>query len=184
MGDRTPQTPPVWVLPMGCSSSRTASAWVLSMECSHLGMYCFSTSLLQSHRFRQKTCSTVGPSPQGHRSSQGFPKGHSFLQSTSTCSDVRSSTVWRRLCLNQSAHSNFFLVTNLSYPNMYTIHCQYHLPVKHRTRDNRLILFSQALCRGWFSSAILTSLRSPLEYILVHWSASKLASCLFSDCYF
>ena len=51
----------MWVLPTGCSSSRTAPAWVLSTGCSPSGAHCSSVGPPWGHKSYQKTCS-VGSS--------------------------------------------------------------------------------------------------------------------------
>jgi len=60
----------MWVLPMGCISSRTAPAQVLSTGCSPSGMDCSSVGPLWGHRSCQRTCSSVGLLSAGHSSCQ------------------------------------------------------------------------------------------------------------------
>jgi len=66
-----------WVLPMGCSSSRTAPVSVPSTGCSLSGTDRSSMDPRWCHRSCRKTWSCMGS-----------PWGHSFLQGTSTFSRV------------------------------------------------------------------------------------------------
>ena len=94
-GDSSPQTSPMWVLPMGCSSSFTAPARVLPMGCSPSGKGCSSVGPHGVTSPASKPAPAWAPlstGPQvlaGACSSAVSPRGHSFLQ-VSTYSSVGS----------------------------------------------------------------------------------------------
>ena len=76
MGDSSPQTSPVWVIPMDCSSSQTAPAWILPMGCCPSDTDCSSVDPPWDHKPCQQNCSGMGSSL--HRSTGS---GRSLLQS-------------------------------------------------------------------------------------------------------
>lgn len=59
VSDSPPWAPPMWVLPMGCSSLHIATACIPSTGCSPSGAHYSSTGPLQRHNSCQEICSSV-----------------------------------------------------------------------------------------------------------------------------
>jgi len=77
MGDSSPPTSPMWVLPMGCSSSRTAPAWVLPMESQDLPANLFWHGLLSP---RGSASPARSPLQRGLSMGSQLPSGIHLLQ--------------------------------------------------------------------------------------------------------